>query len=252
MSDLEAAINGEVQAEEPANPVLTEQVAEDLKASVEPAGEEESTPPVEAEDKQESQPAESVEDKAFKAKALDETKKRQALQAELNQTKQQLSKARQPTDKPGFWEDPDGAIGNLSVDVDNRISQAVTNMSVAMMKSMHPDYDEKESVFIDMVSQNPALATQMNQSINPAEFAYNTAKNHLEMQEIGDIDSFKADLIAQGYAKAKAELEGEKNAEIKKAIETRSELPGSLSNERAAGGNKSLPYTPTELDSIIG
>ncbi len=248
MSDLEAAINGEVQTEEPANPVLTEQVAEDLKASAEPAGEEDSTPPVEAEDKQESQPAESVEDKAFKAKALDETKKRQALQAELNQTKQQLSEARQPTDKPDFWADPDGAIGNLSVDVDNRISQAVTNMSVAMMKSMHSDYDEKESVFIDMVSQNPALATQMNQSINPAEFAYNTAKSHIELQEIGDIDSYKAKIRAE----LKLEMEGEKNAEIKKAIETRSELPGSLSSERAAGGNKSLPYTPTALDSIIG
>ena len=253
MSDLQDAIDGKVP--EVANPVITEEVAEALKA--EPAVEEESTPTVEvAEEDQKVEEVAKVDDvpeiAAFKAKAIDETQKRQALASQLEQANARLAALEEPAEKVNFWDNPDEAIGGVEASTDRKIQVAKTDMSVMMMRSIKPDYDEKEAVFVDLVMKNPALAAQMNQSVNPAEFAYSYAKNYMDMQEIGDIDAFKADIEAKAYAKAKAEFEGGKKAEIEAAIKTRSELPGSLSNERAAGGNQNAVYTTPTLETIIG
>jgi len=53
-------------------------------------------------------------------------------------------------------------------------------------------------------------------------------------------------------AELRAEIEAEKNSEIEKKIRQASELPGSLANDRAAGGNTSVATASPDLEKLIG
>ncbi len=245
MSDLEAVLNGEpfqpqevVQepVQEPEQP--TEQVAEgDLGNGVvdEPTGEQEtSTPEVETK----PDPVEG-----FKATALAERQKRQAAEQQLRHMQEEMQK-QQP--KPDFWENPEGILDQIQAGLQAQIHKTQTDMSVELMRTLHDDYNEKEAVFIDMAQKNPILIHQMNQSSNPAKYAYDyvTEQQRLaEMKDPGYKDKLRAEI--------RAELEAEFKAEMDAKIEQRSSLPGTLSKDRAAGGNKAAPYQSPALTSIL-
>ena len=244
MSDLDDVLNGveTEEALEPVEPVLTETATDDLQVeAVEPAAEEVSTTAVE-ETKAIEEPSELT---GLKAGITAERHKRQDLERQLQQMQQQQQAA---APKPDFWENPEGAIGNIQASVDEKIRRATTNMSVNMMRDAHTDYDEKESLFIELGQQNPALFNQMNQSSNPAHFAYNYATKHAEMQAIGDPTEYRAKIRAE----VEAEFRTGKAAEIEAAIKTRSDLPGSLSNERASGGNTNPIQKAATAEELYG
>jgi len=232
MSDLEQALNGKVPEE--VKPVETE-VTTEVKAESE-----EAKPTVE-------EPASPTEDNdqvaAFKAKAIDETRKRQELEQQVAALQQQQA---QPREKPDFWENPEEVISQVTQQFDSRLQQTTTAMSVEVMRSLHNDYDEMETLFIDQANENPALVMQMNQSGNPAKFAYDYAKGQRQVAEMQD-PNYREKLKAE----LKAELEAEKASEIEKEIAKRSELPGSLANDRSVGGTTAATARP-ELENLIG
>ena len=234
MSDLEQALNGTVEEVEEVAPeaeAVVEAVAEEETEVAETTGEEVTAPPADN------------EVAAFKAKAIDETRKRQELQQQLDA----INSQREAQPKPDFWENPDEVISQITKDFDSRLQAQSTNLSVEMMRSMHTDYDEKETLFVDMAHQNPTLIMQMNQSGNPAKFAYdhvNSQQRLAEMQDPNYRDKLRAEL--------RAEIEAEKNSEIEKKILQASELPGSLANDRAAGGNTSVATASPDLEKLIG
>jgi len=156
MSDLEQALNGTVEEVEEVAPeaeAVVEAVAEEETEVAETTGEEVTAPPADN------------EVAAFKAKAIDETRKRQELQQQLDA----INSQREAQPKPDFWENPDEVISQITKDFDSRLQAQSTNLSVEMMRSMHTDYDEKETLFVDMAHQNPTLIMQMNQSGNPCQ-----------------------------------------------------------------------------------
>jgi len=234
MSDLEQALNGTVEEVEEVAPeaeAVVEAVAEEETEVAETTGEEVTAPPADN------------EVAAFKAKAIDETRKRQELQQQLDA----INSQREAQPKPDFWENPDEVISQITKDFDSRLQAQSTNLSVEMMRSLHTDYDEKETLFVDMAHQNPTLIMQMNQSGNPAKFAYdyvNSQQRLAEMQDPNYRDKLRAEL--------RAEIEAEKNSEIEKKIRQASELPGSLANDRAAGGNTSVATASPDLEKLIG
>jgi len=240
MSDLlENALNGEVIEPEQVAPEPEAEVIEAVEET-KPAVEEIATPTVE-----ETQPVESPEIAAFKAKALDETQKRQNLETQLNDMRQKMEANQQP--KQDFWENPEEVLSGITQQFDSRLQQMNTNLSVNMMKTIHQDYDEKESEFIEAAQSNPALIMQMNNSDNPAKFAYDYATNQRNLAEMQD-PNYREKLKAE----VRAEIEAESKGKIEAEIQKRSELTGSLSTARATGGNQSGSYNPPDLEAIIG
>ena len=156
MSDLEEVLNGDTsEPVEPANPVLTESVADDLKAELaEPADEEVSTPAVEKTETIEEPAKEASELSGLKAGIAAERHKRQDLEQQLRTMQQQQQEA---APKPDFWENPDDAISNLKTGFNEDLRRTKVDLSTEMMRELHADYEDKETQFIELGQSNPAL-----------------------------------------------------------------------------------------------
>lgn len=181
-----------------------------------------------------------AEIEAFKAKAIDETGKRQQIEQQLAQQRQQ------PQEKVDFWENPDEALNAITSTVDQKLQAIDTAVSVKVMRALHDDYGDMEAKFVEDAQANPALVFQMQQSGDPAKFAYDYGKMQTRMAEAQDPDKLREQIRAEERAKLEAESKEKIEAEIAKA----SQLPGSLSTERgsAATSNHASP----DLEKLIG
>ena len=244
MSDLEAVLNGEPYQPEPAPepevPVEAEAAAdEQIQPEVaELTGEEETSTP-------EAKTENPVEE-GLMAGIKAERQKRQEEQLRNKQLQEQLQALQQQQPKPDFWENPEGILQGMQQQFQAQIHKTQTDMSVELMRSLHDDYDDKEAKFIDMAQSNPMLIHQMNQSSNPAKFAYDYVNQQEKLAQMQD-PSYEEKLRAEIKAELQAEMQGKVDAELSK----RSSLPGTLTNDRAAGGNKPMPYQSPALTSIL-
>ena len=107
-----------------------------------------------------------------KAKAIDETKKRQARETEIAELKAENDRLKNSNNDPA-----------KDLTVAEALLQERINMSTELMKDKHDDYADMEAVFLDMAKKNPELISEMVKSPNPAKFAYNKAKESLDFQE---------------------------------------------------------------------
>lgn len=244
MSDLDAILEGgEDQAVETVEQIEESPVTEqprDESGRFTTTGEEEApSPGVEGEQKEvESKPAEDLG--AVVA----------GLKAELARVRQKLREPEQPRQeqpKPDFWEDPDRALKTVEQGVDEKLTRFKLDWSEQAARNRYQDFDEKEQIFSQMVQENPALVHQMISQVDPAEFVYRTAKTHQKLQQIGDIDGFEAKIRADERAK----LEATYNAKIEAEIQKRLNIPKSLSNARATGGNANVNVNES-LEDILG
>jgi len=128
-------------------------------------------------------------------------------------------------------------------------------MSEQNAKARHSeDFDELTGLFFDeLLADNPALQAEAMAQVDPYEFIYRTAKNHRDMSQLteaGGVEAFKENMEKEIRAKIAAEsLESEN-----KAVEDKitASIPGSLSNKRAAGGNKQTLQTEDKpLDKLF-
>lgn len=201
------------------------------------------------EPKVEPKPAEefSAREKAAFAKAADETRKRQALERQLAEVKKEPQKP--------FYEDPDGALAKQKAELEGKLELAIMTTKVqtseSIARSRYPDYDEKFSIFNELVQKSPYLAEQAFQSPDPAEFAYHTAKTEKDLREAGGVDNLRKKMEEEIRTKVRAEIE----AELKRKQETlekeREALPGSLSETPSKGSNRSVWSGPTSLENIL-
>lgn len=231
----------------------------------EEAGTEEATAETEqeTEEKDDSTPESKAEQKTddeegpeswTKAAVLDERRKRQALEAEL----QQLKQAQQPAaeaEKPDWYGDPEKAAQAMQQQVGQTVSQQVWQTKVGlaqdMMRAQHEDYDELESEFMDLVKDQPGLIQEMQQAANPARFAYETAKKAREYTAMKDVDSYKAKLRQEVEAELRKELEAEQQQKAEKQQRKRDAIDPSLASS-ASNGLKSDDYAgPTPLEDIL-
>lgn len=106
---------------------------------------------------------------------------------ELKQAKERLKQfeeqnAAPDPDEPDPVEDPEGFkeyTRNQIIKEERK--NRINNSRDALLESKdHPDYLEKEKVFMVLVAQDRSLQDQMMNSNNPALFAYETAKKHVD------------------------------------------------------------------------
>lgn len=195
------------------DPVETPELVETPEPTAEPeqgVKQEVSEPPSET-------PKEQVEpDSWTKAAVLDERKKRQALEAEI----EQLRKAQQQPEQKNvdLFEDPDAWQRNLSEQFNHQVLETRISMSREMFAAMKDDYEEAEAAFVDYAKQYPELITQMTQAAVPAKFAYEQGKKVLAFNEFQkfDAETVRAKIREEERAKVMAELQQQQSAKQSK------------------------------------
>lgn len=204
--------------------------------------------PEEAGDKQDSTPESTQDDESWtKAAVIDERRKRQQEQAENERLRRELeaAKSQKPQEeRPDVFEDPDGAFKHFENQLNSRLVEDRVLMSQEMMRMTKDDYDEMETIFVDLQQKDPNLTQKLIGHAMPAKFIYETAKQHQQYEEMKDIDSYKA--------KIKEELRQELLAEQKPEAPKREPLPPSLSNVRSSSPGITEQPGKESLADILG
>jgi hypothetical protein len=213
--------------------------------------------------------AEPSEVAGLKAAAAAERKKRQEIEAERESYRQELEQARQllaqqqaaqEEEKPFLGEEYEQRF----TQTDQKTAQALFNqkwdISEAITREAHEDYDDKVEVFKEMMKGDPGLYNRMIQQPLPAKWLYKQASEYQQMQkfrEIGDPAKYEAELTErireQERAKILAELAAEKKATTEAAI--RAKLPRTgFAEERSSGTARATVKTftgPTPLKDLF-
>lgn len=133
--------------------------------------------------------------------------------------------------------------------VSQAVNQATFNakldMSEMMVRQANADFDDMKEAFLALAEQNPSLTQQALADPHPWNKAYQIAKNHKAMQELGatDVDSLKA--------KIREELMNEMQAQVPPV--TRSAIPPSLTAEQNMGGRTGPAWAgPRSLQDMLG
>jgi len=185
---------------------------------------------------------------AFKAKALDETRKRQELERQLEAQQQQP----EPIDA---YAEPDKAIEQAVSNARLLSRSEALDDAEVYLRGVHTDFDEmKEHFFNEMAPDlgDPLRQKAMGMSPMAAyNFVYTQAKNHQALKGVEDIGEWQKQKEAEIEVKVRAEFEAkDKKAKEDALIDT---IPGTLSTTTAAGGNATQPFAgPTPLSKIIG
>lgn len=187
----------------------------------------------------------TAKEKAFLRSAQEERAKRQQLEERLKA----LEKPPEP-EKP-FWDDPEGAMNKMEARVQGVALKTRLDTAEAIARTRHPDYTEKMEVFKDLVGKSPVLWQEALQNGDPAEFAYQRAAAHMDVQEAGGVAALVEKARQEGYAKAKADADVEYKAKAAKTAAERDALPPSLGDARGTPVNKPVFGGPPSLDEIL-
>lgn len=149
----------------------------------------------------------------------DERRKRQDLERRLAYYEQQLqARQAQPQQAPAppvdFWEDPNTFLDSRLNEFGSKLIQQFeqqqqlkrVNEAEAAARARYTDFDEAVGEFTQAAQQNPRLIQEMAASPDPAEFAYRRGKQMSELAQVGDLDAYKAKVIAEYEAQLKASL----------------------------------------------
>jgi hypothetical protein len=240
--ELEARAEGEGKVRDPATGQFV--AKEEKKEEPKPEVKEEPKPP-----KEEF----SAKEKALLYAAQEERRKRQELEQQLAQYRQQ-PQTPQEAPKP-FWEDPDGAVAQYQKTIEATKAEFAQNFfkqklefTEELARVKYPDYNEVVEVFKEVAQQAPGLVQQCMTSQNPAEFAYKLGKHHKEMRDVGSIEEYKK----KAEKELRVKIEAEMKEKYEKEMKARQELVPSLSDARSTQANKAVWGGPTPLDNILG
>lgn len=231
----------EQQIETPAEAVEAapepEAPARDEKGRFAPKGVEESVSPT------------PVEEPQFDhAAVIGERKRRQEAEERARALEAQLATFQNPpAPPPSIWEDDQGALDHVKNEaVATAVQQATysakLDMSEMMVRQANPDFEEVKAEFLALAQQNPTLAQQALADPHPWNKAYQIAKNHRAMQELGSVNV--AEMEAKLREKIMAEMQAKPPA---------NPLPNSLADAQSArGGGNPAAFQPYSLQDILG
>jgi len=186
-----------------------------------------------------------------KAAVLDERKKRQALERQLEEMQRALSQRTQPQ-QPEIdpYDDPKGFVGQIEQKLAQETYKVRVEMSQEMMRQVKPDYDEKELIFVDLAKDDPTLWQKLQASPNPARFAYETAEKAERLKRIENIDAYEAQLRAEIEAKVRAEL-GQQQAAKEEFAGKVAQIKPSLASARSNASVSDTDYDRS-LQQLFG
>ncbi len=186
--------------------------------------------------------------KAFLAAAQDERRKRQDLERQLAEIQKRLPQA-EPEKKETFWDNPEGFFQKQSQALEEQRLSMKLEAAELIARSKYPDFGEMLPKFEELVRTVPGLMHQWVNSANPGEFAYQTAKNHMQLADAGSIDALRTQIEKEVRVKIEAETRAKNEDKAKEAAK----LPTSLSSVKgAAASQQTQEWTgPTSLDDVL-
>jgi hypothetical protein len=235
---LDDIFNGNEEKVQEPETQETEELEVEEPESEEPTAEKEPEAPAASQ--------ESENESWTKSAVLDERRKRQALEAEL----EELRRSKQEPEKvPDVIDDQAGYTDYVSNKVKAEISQARIEMSQEFMRMQDSEYDIKEAEFLEMAKDNPQLAKEVLNHSMPAKFVVETVNKARELKKLENVDEYKAQLRAEVEAEIRKELNAEIEAKKEKDDKVASIKP-SLANARASK-DQGEP-TRQSLDDLFG
>lgn len=213
-ANTEAAI--ETKTQEPA-----EEKAE-TETQKEETGDNNSEPPSETSEGTTEKPAEKlIPESRFKAALKDATDRMEKLQQENASLK--------AVPAPDKNTDPEAYILHMKIET-----------SKAVMRKTHKDYDTVIAHYQEMAKVNPYLNQAVVDADIPAQYAYEVAKQDLELNDLRKVlgsDEWKQ---FQEWRKSKEEASEEKLVEQKPAVAKQTGVPNL---NRSTGVSKSAPVS---------
>lgn len=195
----EAAESGEVETGE----TQAEETSEQSEETAEEGSEEQSEPPSDSEE-------ESADNQwAPRAALLDERKKRQQAQEDLERYKREHGISEETDEAPDPRDDPEGYKKHVRQQVERENWEQRVTTSRERMLEKHSDFEEKERHFVAIAQNNPDLVKQMNEHPDPAAFAYEKANESLNEQEKAIENRVVERLRAEGKLKEETGESGE-------------------------------------------
>lgn len=228
---LDDDVTDEVEAETPEAETETEAEKVDETPAETPEPEVPTTP--------ESKEERHVPYAAMKA----EREKRQRLERELEELRQQQA---QPQEPANFYENPDEFVQRHVQTVEQRAMQRLYTALEAQAREVHPDYDEVFEEVKEYAAVTPGVGQQILNSPNPAMAAYKLGKQLREMKQMQDPESYRQKIEAEVRAKVEAEFKAKEEQRAKAAAS----IPPDLTEARSAKGND-LPPPETVFDEIF-
>lgn len=162
------------------------------------------------------------------AALMAEREKRQQLQRELEQSRQQRPPQTTQEAAPNFYENPDAFVQTIEQRANNRLYAALE----AQARESYADYDEVFAEVEAHVATNPAAAQQVLSAPNPALAAYKLGKQLREMKQMEDPVAYRERLKAE----LRAELEAEQKAKDEARQKAADAVPPDLTDTRNAKG----------------
>jgi len=231
--------------------ILSNEAAKETVEHVEPVAE---TPTEQPRDEQGKFAAKGEEPSASPAPELDhaaivgERRRRQEAEAEREELRRQLEAMRNPpAPAPSVFEDEQGWQQHFGSEVINTAVQQATfnsklDMSEMMVRQANADFEDMKATFLDLADQNPSIRQQALQDPHPWNKAYQIAKNHKAMQDLGAVD------VADLEAKLRAQI----TAELGQQPAATPNLPNSLADSQSSRTNAGAVRAPLTLEEILG
>ena len=149
-----------------------------------------------------------------------------------------------PAPIPSVFEDEVGFQEQFGTQVVSQaVSQATLNarldMSEMLVRQANPDFEDVKAEFLKLAEENPTLRQQALSDPHPWNKAYQIAKNHKAMQELGAIS------VTDLEAKLRAQI-----LEEMKAKPANPAIPESLAGAQSVRGS-TAPFAPPSLNDIL-
>lgn len=195
-------------------------------------------------------------EKAFLRGMHEERSKRQELERRLAAIEGGKTQPGAATEPPKtFWDDPQAALEKNKKETEQVVLNATLRVSESIARSRHADFDEKVAVFREILSKAgpnaQVLASDWLASPDPAMYAYNLGKNHLEFQQVGGLDALKDKIKKETEAEVRTKIEAELKAKGDALEAERAALPPSLSDARAGATSRPVWSGPPSMADIL-
>ena len=190
--------------------------------------------------------------KADVAAIIDERRKRQELERELAQLRQQ-----NPKPKTDIFENPDLAINERLSDQLNPLRNQIFELQLQLAKTQMPDFDDAVITFLKAAESNPVLKHQADTAPNELQFIYQEGLRLKELGAVGgDIHKYREKVTAEANAKIserdqeiqslKAQLEA-----LTKAHSELSAVPRSLNQMQSGSAPKVTDADPEDINQLV-
>lgn len=188
--------------------------------------------------------------KADVAAIIDERRKRQELERELQALRQQQKP------KADIFEDPEAAISDRLQERLAPLEKTILSLQVELAKTKMPDFDDAALAFFTAAQNDEVLKHQADTAPDPFAFIYREGKRLKELGDVGgDISKYREKVTAEARAEnaklqeqlkaAMTELESVKKAQAELAA-----VPRSL-NQVSTATPKATDADPDDINQIV-